>query len=469
MKKMIISLSVISAFALSASASSNAELTQQINDLKAQLAKLEKKVGTVDKKANTARMLANGNHLKWDVDFRTTDDRIKYTMGDGSTKKNNGLLANRLLLNMKYDAGDHVRFYGTLSYYKAFGHTLPVASNSNSKFDWVTNENTSDDSIRIKEAYWLYSNDTFFGKPVSWTASIGRRPSTDGLGINFREGNKRKSAIASTVNLEFDGASFRWNLDKVLPLEGSWFKLCMGRGITSAKPRFSNTGDDYAKDDNYINADMIGFIFVPYDDGQYSLHTNYAKANGMIGDGDNNISTNDFKAYGDLELATIFFKAEGIGDGINDFLDDTIFFASYSQSKTLPDAGKQMLGSSKKETGHSTWIGLQMPGLFFDDARWGVEWNKGSKYWRSMTYGEDTMIGSKIAARGTAKEIYWIKPLTKSLSINLRYTQIDYDYTGSNGFFGPFGTPMSISDAVAAGMNPVKKAKDFRVAFRYKF
>ena len=463
MKKGFITISIMSALALSANASSNAQLIQQINDLKTKLAKLEKKINSVNKKASEARTLANGNHLKWDVDFRTTDDRIKYTMGDGSEKKNNNLLANRLLLNMKYDDGDHVRFYATLAFDKAFGHTLTDTNASNSYFDWVVNENLHDTTLRVKEAYWLYSNDTFFGKPISWTASIGRRPSTGGLGINFREGDKRKSAIASTVNLEFDGASFRWNLDQVTPLEGSWIKLCLGRGITSAKPRFSNQGDDYAKDDNYVNSNMVGVIFVPYDDGQYSLHTNYAHANGMIGY-DNVTGAGGFKSQGSLDLSTVFFKAEGIGDGISDFLDDTIFFASYSQSKTHPDAGKRMLGSTESKTGHSYWVGLQMPCLITDDGRWGIEYNHGSKYWRSMTYGEDTMIGSKIAARGDAKEIYWYKPLTKSLSINLRYTKIDYDYTGSNGFFGVAGAPNPI-----IGPNAVKKAEDFRVSFRYKY
>ncbi len=462
MKKTIVAISVISAFALSANASSNTELIQQINDLKTQLSKLEKKVSSVDKKANTARMLANGNHLKWDVDFRTTLDSIKYTMGDGSEKKNSGLLANRLLLNLKYDAGDNVRFYGTLAFDKAFGHTLTTDTGTSSYFDWVVNENLHDTNLRVKEVYWLYSNDTFFDKPISWTASIGRRPSTDGLGINFREGDKRKSAIASIVNLEFDGASFRWNLDKVIPLEGSWIKFCLGRGLTSAKPRFSKVGDDYAKEENYANSNMAGVIFIPYDNGQYSLHTYYSKANGMIGYDTN--ASEGFKDFGKLELATVFFKAEGIGDGINDFLDDTIFFASYSQSKTSPNNGMKMLGTTESKTGHSYWIGLQMPGLIADDARWGVEYNHGSKYWRSMTYGEDTMIGSKIAARGDAKEIYWIKPLTKSLSMNLRYTKIDYDYTGSNGFFGVYGAPNAITASNAA-----KKATDFRVSFRYKF
>jgi hypothetical protein len=79
------------------------------------------------------------------------------------------------------------------------------------------------------------------------------------------------------------------------------------------------------------------------------------------------------------------------------------------------------------------------------------------------------MSGSKIAARGTALEAYWLKPLTKSLSMSVRYTKIDYDYTGSQAFFGADGTPMTMAQAQAQGQDPVESSSDLRVSMRYKF
>jgi hypothetical protein len=110
----------------------------------------------------------------------------------------------------------------------------------------------------------------------------------------------------------------------------------------------------------------------------------------------------------------------------------------------------------------------------------GIEFNHGSKYWRPFTYGEDTMIGSKIAARGNAFEIYYTYQLTDSLSAQFRYTTIDYDYTGSNAFFGAGGTPAKITDlkAGAAAGDPqaqamlpyvVESAQDARFYIRYRF
>jgi len=92
-----------------------------------------------------------------------------------------------------------------------------------------------------------------------------------------------------------------------------------------------------------------------------------------------------------------------------------------------------MLGSTKAQTGYSYWVGTQFPSLLTEDGRWGLEYNHGSKYWRAITYGEDTLAGSKIAARGSAYEAYFTEYLVEE---QLRYTYIDYDYSGSNGFFG---------------------------------
>ena len=85
-----------------------------------------------------------------------------------------------------------------------------------------------------------------------------------------------------------------------------------------------------------------------------------------------------------------------------------------------------------------------------DEGKLGVEYNHGSQYWRPFDYAEDTMIGSKLAARGDAWEAYFTYQLTDALSAQIRYTNIDYDYTGSNGFFGnTSGAAMKIDDVKA--------------------
>lgn len=521
MKKSIIALSAIAALSTASFADDDVKLQlellkNQIKQLEAKMDANEKAVQKVEKtvvrnKQNITenKILANNDNIKWDVDFRTSFDNIHYKHVSGAKSSNPDLLTSRLWLGMGYAPDANNIFKGKLSYNKAFGDTANHSqSNTNpgyANFDWVTNENATDNTVKIKEAYWLYMNDSLFGAQVPWTVSVGRRPSTDGLGINMREGMKDNSPLSHTVNVEFDGLSAKFNLDKVTGVEGMWWKLCTGRGLTNAKARFQNDGADYASDGDASNEEdvnLYGFIFVPWDNGQYSVHLNLARAENLIGfdrdsmnayggaamayamaPANNNAqeyvtmmnSVPSFKNFGDMDLFTAMVKAEGIGDGISDFLDDTRVFASWAQSKTRPkgDFGR-MLGSEDKETGTSTWIGVNMPCPLTDDGRIGIEWNKGSEYWRSVTYGEDTMVGSKIAARGTAWEIYYTKPITKALTLTARYTKIDYDYTGSNAFFGDDGTPVSMSDAKAAyaagtGADVVEEASDFRFAISYRY
>jgi len=180
-----------------------------------------------------------------------------------------------------------------------------------------------------------------------------------------------------------------------------------------------------------------------------------------------------------MHSATANFTVSGIGNEISDYLDDTFFFVSAATSITNPkDGAGGMLGSAEAKTGYSVWTGLQMPSVMSEDGRWGVEYNKGSAYWRSITYAEDTNIGSKIAARGDAYEVYFTEPLVDDiLTLQVRYTYIDYKYTGSNGFFGSAtGTPRTI-DSLSSGnpMNPsdasnnVDTAQDIRFYLRYRY
>ena len=532
MKKNLIALSCIAAFATTSFSSDvNTEMFKQIQALKAQIEALEKKVAaqetvqvqkvepavttvdekriekiekkldTVSKTATAAKVQSAQDNLKWDVDFRTQVDNIQYKHADGSKSENNALLTNRLWLGAKYKADDNSSFFSKLSYNKAFGDTANHSqSNTNpgyANFDWVTNENATDNTIKVKEAYWLYTKERLFGADIPWAASVGRRPSTDGLPINIRNDQQPNSPLSHTVDVEFDGFSVRLDTENLTGFTGSWFKICGGRGLTNAKPRFDMSGAAYAEDDDKnVDIDMLGFIAVPYDNGQYSVHMNYAKAWNLIGykNGNHELDTfggayqtyqqnpifdnamamqrvmPSFNDVGDMDFATILFKTEGIGNGISNYLDNTTAFASFAASKTNPNSNidaNGMLGSADSEIGTSVWLGVNAPcPILPDSAKIGFEWNKGSKYWRSMTYGEDTYAGSKIATRGQAWEVYRTQKLTNALSFGVSYVLMQYDYTGSNSFFGAEGTPVAIANA---GPSAVESAQDVRAYMRYRF
>ncbi len=430
------------------------------------------------KQVRDLQIKTGGQHLNFDVDYRVTMDELEYEMASGAKYKSHNLLSNRLILNMGYKYNDNLVFKGALGYNKAYGDTAGHSQRSNSAgtndFDWITNENLNDNTIRVREAYFLYTNDSFLGiNNLPWSFSLGRRPSTNGFLGNHREGfEKAKSPLAHSINVEFDGLSWKLDLDKITGVSGMDFKVCAGRGLTNARPRFDNSGADYAYDNTKTdNIDMIGFIYTPFNNGQYDVKAQVYHATNMIGYDQADYPNFSFKDFGDLNNATVSFEINGIGNMINDYLDGITVFGSYSMSETDPAKNMAMLGSTDKERGYSYWAGIKLPGFFKDGESFGFEYNHGSKYWRSFTYGEDTLIGSKLAARGDAYEAYYNLPLVdRALTFQLRYTYIKYDYTGSNGFFGNYsGKPMSMSDALAAGADPVETAQALRATLRYQF
>lgn len=417
----------------------------------------------------------NGNHLKFGIDFRTSIDSLNYTMADGSTQKNDALFSNRLWLDMSYAATKNLSFVGQLAYNKTFGQRSMTTIPGFEGFDWVSSEAAYDDTLRVRSAYFFYTDNELFGADIPWTFSIGRRPSTNGHLINLRDDDRAASPLAHAINVEFDGLSAKFGLDEISGVTGSYAKLCAGRGMSNAEPRFNSTPYS-SQDAKTNNIDMAGIILVPYDDKQYSTGLQYTYANNLIDMTNVANPALGMESVGGLHTATAFASINGIGDGWSDYLDDTTVFVSGAMSQTDPYHGplqQGMLGSMENKRGYSYWIGAQMPSLISDEGKWGVEFNHGSSYWRPITYGEDTLIGSKIAARGDAYELYFTEPLVGNiLTFQLRYTYIDYDYSGSNGFFGSqSGTPMSMGDAVvnSAGGTVVDKAQDIRAYIRYRF
>lgn len=416
----------------------------------------------------------SGSHLKFQVDYRFAIENMNYKMADGSSADNDAFMTNRLWIDMGYKATNNLSFIGQLAYNKAFGQRSGAstpASSSLEAFDWIANENAYDDTIRVRSAYFLWQDQEFFGLDIPWTFSIGRRPSTNGQLVNLRDDDHANSPVGHAINVEFDGLSSQFTFNKEW---GTSIKFCLGRGMSEAAPKFTAT--PYADVDG-VNSDidLAGFIFTPYEDRQYKVSSMYYYASNLI-DATNPMDyTQGFDTVGGLHSGVVYATAKGIGDGWSDFLDYTTVFASFAVSKTDPREDQGMLGSAvgESKTGTSFWVGTQFPSLISDYGKWGMEYNHGSKYWRSVTYGEDTNIGSKLAARGDAYEVYFTEYLVDDiLSMQLRYTYIDYKYSGSNGFFGNnTGTPMSMDEAVTAGMGGqvVDNAQDIRLYIRYKY
>ncbi len=443
--KKFLTLSLVAAAATTMAFGSTAD---DIADLQSQIDKLKSKQNKIN--AHTAN-----DNIKWGVDLRTGIDNINYDMADGSSRGNDALMSMRLWLNMAYAVDSHNIFKGRLSMNKAFGADFGDmdsnrAFSMGTMFDWTGNSALADSHLKVSEAYWLYLGDSAFGLDMPWTFSLGRRPSTSGFLAHLREDDPASSPLSHVINVEFDGLSSKLDLSNITGVPGMTFKVCMGRGSTNATPMFADS-TPYAENDGLDNIDLAGIIFEPYNDGQFIVKTTWYRAFDLPGmTVDNTGTATGFEQYGNIDGAALSVLVDGLTE--DGYFSDAKVFGSFAWSKTDPDSGSAMLGSADSETGSSYWFGAQLP--VTEKGVFGLEYNHGDQYWRPFSYAEDTMIGSKIAARGDAWETYFTYQLTDALSAQVRYTDITYDYMGSQGFFGnTSGNAMAIDDVKAgAGM-----------------
>jgi hypothetical protein len=321
-------------------------------------------------------------------------------------------------------------FKGKLAIYSTWGAHL--FDESDGLKDWSASSKATDTLMRVKEAYFVY-NTKAGEQPLSF--SIGRRPSTNGFLANYRENEPEAgSPLAHITNMEVNAAMVKLDLGRFV--EGAYTKLVYGRahtdemesvyGVNSAKryPYIDSSSEDE-------NVDFFVAVGDAYYDGQYKLMYQWAHIFNTKG---KNLDTAVTKVdAGSADLFSLGLQVSGIGDGINDFLDETMVFVSGAYSNYNAKNGYSLLGSESggSQDGTSIWAGIVIPDMITENGKIGFEYNHGSKYWTPMTWAEDTAIGSKIAVRGDAYEAYWNFDLfgVEYLPAQIRYTYAQHDYT----------------------------------------
>jgi len=415
------------------------DLQAEIDSLKEKLSSLEKKLSSTNKKLNKVKAHDAFDNIKFGVDFRNTIEKLDYKNNEtGVEASNNSLLTSRLYLTMASSPVENLTFRGKLAVYSTWGGH--IYDESIGLKDWSASSKATDTVMRIKEAYFVY-NTEYKDQPISF--SVGRRPSTTGFLANYRANEEEPgSPLAHITNMEVNGAMMKLDLDRFV--EGSYVKFVLGRAHTG------DTTGVYGKDDDAIPLGVIGapyatddinngddkdvdFFVMPgsaYDNGTYKVMYEWAHIFNTKGQRYNDPTTKK-AAAGEADLLSLGMLIDGF-EG-SDMLEETKAFISVGYTKYNAKDGYQLLGSSDGGTrsGNSIWLGVIFPDTFTDSGKIGLEYNHGSKYWTPMTWAEDTAIGSKVAVRGDAYELYWNFNLfgMKNLPAQLRYTRLEHEYT----------------------------------------
>jgi len=390
---------------------------------------------------------------------------------------NNIIYTNRFRLNMKAKINNHLNFAGRMAAYKVFGDSTGVNFNNGSLNDVAMDGNTTSlphgDTIRLERAYFNYHRPV---GDIPINISLGRRPSTEGPPMEYRNYSlEGGSPLATIINWQFDGASLNFGLEDVTGIPGAALKFCYGLGFEGGFGNASSLGISTPEVDD---VHLAGFIATLYDDDVNSLVFSYARGFNIT-DGFTGltvmpfiVSKNDSGQFsftpnsgafisrmeptnniGDWDAASMLFRTN-----FADQFADIDFFVAGSWSHTDPSdfsknpfyelMGVGLLSSNgqlESHNGYSVYTGAIFPMPF--DARLGIEYNYRSKYWFPFTGAEDSLVASKIAARGNVFEAYYIQPIYKdNFFLQLGGQYYDYDYTGSGN---PLGAPVKISEATA--------------------
>jgi len=451
MKKLLLSTLAIGAlFAQNA----NVDLEKKIAKLEKEVKKLKRLAYSNQKKVSP---FSANDHIYWSADFRTALDFVEYK--DTNDKKyTNNVLTNRFSLQGVAKPSDSLKFQFRITAYTMAGMNGNNDNANGFTNNWNPSETPDDTSLRVESAFFNY----FFGDG-KYMLSAGRRPTVNSFPASLITNDTPMSnPIAHTVNMEFDGVSFRISGDawpEKLAENGFKIKFCAGRAFSNYANNLPQATQAPSK--NIANTSMAGFLLTPYNDGQYAvLFQNFYAWNvkGLIQTSPTTLTMDDL---GDVYLADLMFKANGIGgDDASDFMLDTVAYVSFGYTHTIPDSGKRMLGSKDNKSGWSIMVGAQMDG-FGDSDKWGFNLVHGSKYFRPFTYGEDTLAGSIAAVRGQAFDLYYNREIIPNLTANFRATYIKYNHAGSNWYFGDLGNPDQNTF--------IKHASDIRAYIRYKF
>lgn len=364
------------------------------------------------------------------------------TFRPASEADNDILYTNRLRLRFKARVAPKVTFDGRLSMYKVFGDSTGVqvfnGQPNTINFDGTTTGVPNSDVLRVERAYFNWTD--VGGTPLY--ISIGRRPSTEGAPLNFRQDQARGGTpLGAVVDYQFDGITIGYH---VTP--NSTARLCYGVGYESG---FGN-GLETAAD-----LDDVQFLGLNWDilnTEKMFIQTTVARAmdvtdgfNGLVvlpvdpvtgqsTPGPAVLRFTPSSNLGDIDLASVVFIRH---DGPFDWFVSANYSDSDPNPVTTPFGG---LFSDPFETpvgqdGNMFWAGMRYK-FNEDRTKLGVEFNTGSQYWFNFALAQDDIVGAKTSTRGDVWEVYLTHRIADRFIAKFSYIDYSYDYSGSGWVLG---------------------------------
>jgi hypothetical protein len=397
---------------------------------------------------------------------------LPHTYTEGYDYSNDILYTNRLRLQMNAKVSDSVDFAGRLSMYKAWGDSTGVQTfngfPTSINIDGTTASVPNSDILRVERAYFTWHSPKFY-------LSIGRRPSTGGAPLNFRNDEPRGgSPLGSVVNFQFDGATFGWHIT-----ENSTFRLCYGVGFESG---FGNAQELQRPADRLKDASFFGINWDILNTEDVFIELTALRAFDVTdGFGGLVVLPVDPVTGQDVPAPIVMRYAPSANLGDIDWVSlvgiihpgafDVFATLSYMQSNpnnvTTPFGGlfSDPFETPEKQDGYSYYIGARW-NLPNNKTKIGLEYNYGSEYWFNMAVAEDSLFAPKTSVRGDVWELYLTHRITKNFILKLDYMKYNFDYSGSGWHMG---APKDLDSTPILGFPSPTDADRFLLGLQARF
>jgi len=366
---------------------------------------------------------------------------------NGYNANNDILYTNRLRLRFNTKIADNLSVDARLSMYKVFGDSTGVqvfnGQSNTLNIDGTTAGVPTGDMIRVERAYF---NWTDIGGSKLYL-SIGRRPSTDGPPLNFRQDELRGGTPMGTLfNYQYDGITLGYHLTPKVTL-----RTCYGVGYSSG---FGNGNLLKTPADRLKDVHLMGGMVDLYDTNKTFIQALVAHAWNVTDGFNGQVVLPNNPLTGDVIPAPVMMRFTpsanlgGIylyGLTMQKTLRQFDLFGSVNWSSLRPNGvttpfgglGSDPFSTPVNHDGQMYYVGVRF-NVPQNDGRTkiGFEFNHGTKYWFNFANAEDDIIAPKTQTRGEAYETYVTHRINDHFIFKADFIRYNYTWSGSGWHLG---------------------------------
>ena len=379
------------------------------------------------------------------------------------------LMTNRLRLRFDSKVADNISFGARLSMYKVFGDSTGVqvfdGQPTSMSIDGTTARVPSGDMIRVDRAYFSWNQ--IAGSKLY--LSIGRRPSTEGPPLNFRNDEPRGGTPSGAlIDFQFDGITVGYNVNPKMTL-----RACYGMGYSSG---FGNGSLLQNPADRVKSVHLFGGNFDLYNTDKTFIQATLARAWNVTDGFDGLMVLPNNPLTGAAVGAPVVMRyapsanlgaIDLYGINLQKKLGSFDLFLSGNWSGLRPNGQTTPFGGLMSDAfenpvnrnGQMYYVGVRYS-IPKDDGRTkiGFEFNHGTQYWFNFAQAADDIIAPKTDTRGEVYETYLTHRISDHFLFKASYINYDYTWSGSGW---QVGAPKRLTSSPMLGFPTYDTAKMF--------